>query len=78
MSYDEKFLMAIKFSNHEGLDKLIGEVRVGITVKDKLQKVAGWLQRAKLAHCGSVLNYDEVSSQPLIPIFTTVRLDKDE
>lgn len=51
------------FSNHVGLDTLIRECRVGITVKDKLQKVAGWLQRAKLAHCGSALNYYEVSLQ---------------
>lgn len=47
------------FVASKGLDKLIGECRVGITVKDKLQKVAGWLQRARLAHCGSALNYYE-------------------
>lgn len=60
------------FSNHIGLDKVIGESRIGVTVKDKLQKVAGWLQRSKLAHCGSVLNFNEVSSQSLLP------MNKDE
>ncbi|XP_057795797.1 uncharacterized protein LOC131011914 isoform X1 [Salvia miltiorrhiza] len=47
----------------KGLDKLIGESRLGITVKDKLQKVGGWLQRANLAHCGSILNYNECRMQ---------------
>lgn len=47
------------FVASKGLDKLIRECRAGIAVKDKLQKVAGWLQRAKLAHCGSALNYYE-------------------
>ncbi|KAH6799963.1 hypothetical protein C2S52_000427 [Perilla frutescens var. hirtella] len=47
----------------KGLDKLIRECCVGITVKDKLQKVAGWLQRARLVHCGSVLNYSECRRQ---------------
>ncbi|KAL6525103.1 hypothetical protein OROMI_030696 [Orobanche minor] len=43
-----------------GLDKVIGECRVGITTRDKLQKVVGWLQRARLVHCGGALNYYEV------------------
>ncbi|XP_047977188.1 uncharacterized protein LOC125219291 isoform X1 [Salvia hispanica] len=51
------------FVSPKGLDKLIGESHVGITVKDKLRKVAGWLQRANLAHCGSILNYNECRRQ---------------
>ncbi|KAK6114857.1 hypothetical protein DH2020_007126 [Rehmannia glutinosa] len=47
----------------QSLDEVIGECRVGVTVKDKLQKVVGWLQRARLVHCGSVLNYYEHRSQ---------------
>ncbi|GER49201.1 cytochrome P450 [Striga asiatica] len=46
-----------------GLDKVIGECRVGITTKDKLQRVVGWMQRAKLAHCGSALNCFEHRGQ---------------
>ena len=71
-------LGTLYFSWRVGLDKLIGESHVGITVKDKLRKVAGWLQRANLAHCGSILNYNEVSSEPPYSIsFTKFRLDKD-
>ncbi|KAK6132018.1 hypothetical protein DH2020_034244 [Rehmannia glutinosa] len=47
----------------QSLDEAIGECRAGVTVKDKLQKVVGWLQRARLVHCGSVLNYYEHRSQ---------------
>ncbi|KAI3464488.1 hypothetical protein Pfo_021151 [Paulownia fortunei] len=47
------------FVASNGLDEVIGECRLGITARDKLQKVVGWLQRARLAHCGSVLNYYE-------------------
>ncbi|KAL6515563.1 hypothetical protein OROHE_018597 [Orobanche hederae] len=52
-----------------GLDKVIGECRVGITARDKLQKVVGWLQRARLVHCGGALNYYEFFS--VIAILTT-------
>ncbi|KAL8059685.1 hypothetical protein ABFX02_03G103100 [Erythranthe guttata] len=51
------------FVSSKGLDELINECRVGITTRDKLQKVVGWLLRAKLAHCGSVLNYYEHRKQ---------------
>ncbi|GFP89779.1 hypothetical protein PHJA_001121700 [Phtheirospermum japonicum] len=47
----------------QSLNEVIQECRIGITAKDKLQRVVGWLQRARLAHCGSVLNCDEHRSQ---------------
>ncbi|PIM99010.1 hypothetical protein CDL12_28496 [Handroanthus impetiginosus] len=48
------------FASFKGLDELIAECRIGITARDKLQKVVGWLQRARLAHCGSLLNCHEL------------------
>ncbi|KAL6492868.1 hypothetical protein OROGR_032627 [Orobanche gracilis] len=42
-----------------GLDKVIEECRVGITARDKLQKVVQWLQQARLVHCRGALNYYE-------------------
>ncbi|CAA0827889.1 Unknown protein [Striga hermonthica] len=51
------------FTAPNGLDKVIEQFRVGITTKDKLQRVVGWMQRAKLAHCGSALNCFEHRGQ---------------
>ncbi|XP_073135530.1 uncharacterized protein [Henckelia pumila] len=47
----------------KGTIELIGECRVGITAKDKLKKVVGWVQQARLAHCGSQINYYEYQRQ---------------
>ncbi|XP_051139028.1 uncharacterized protein LOC127256856 isoform X2 [Andrographis paniculata] len=47
----------------QSLDDSIGKCRLGTAAREKLQKVVGWLNRARLAHCGSVLNYYEHMSQ---------------
>ncbi|KAL3638806.1 hypothetical protein CASFOL_016713 [Castilleja foliolosa] len=59
----QRLLQPNDFVAPNGLDEVIRGCRVGITAKDKLQRVVGWLQRARLAHCGSVLNCDEHRSQ---------------
>ncbi|KAL8485562.1 hypothetical protein ACS0TY_027742 [Phlomoides rotata] len=51
------------FVASKGLDEVIKDCQVGITARDKLQKVVGWMQRARLVHCGSVLNYYEHRGQ---------------
>ncbi|XP_051139027.1 uncharacterized protein LOC127256856 isoform X1 [Andrographis paniculata] len=51
------------FVSSKGLDDSIGKCRLGTAAREKLQKVVGWLNRARLAHCGSVLNYYEHMSQ---------------
>lgn len=53
---------SLLFTGLVGLDEVLKDCQVGITARDKLQKVVGWMQRARLVHCGSVLNYYEVSS----------------
>ncbi|XP_062099198.1 uncharacterized protein LOC133805111 isoform X2 [Humulus lupulus] len=35
----------------KGMDKLVGECRIGITTKEKLKKVIKWLQRTGFAFC---------------------------
>ncbi|KAL3839992.1 hypothetical protein ACJIZ3_024583 [Penstemon smallii] len=47
------------FAASKGVNELIEDCRLGITAKNKLQKVVGWMQRSRLTHCGSVLNYYE-------------------
>ncbi|KAG8378290.1 hypothetical protein BUALT_Bualt08G0122100 [Buddleja alternifolia] len=51
------------FVASKGIDEMIRECRVGIPTREKLQKLVGWLQRARLAHCGSLLNYFEHGRQ---------------
>ncbi|XP_073043689.1 uncharacterized protein [Primulina eburnea] len=47
----------------KGVIELIEECRVGITARDKLKKVVGWLQQVRLARCGSEINYYEHQRQ---------------